>query len=141
MRRREFVAFLGSAAATWPLAAGAQQDSRMRHVGVLVPFSADDEEGQRRIAAFLKELQQFGWVKGRNIQIMDRWGAADAGAYPFKHGRAARGRRGHTESGQLALQQATKTMPVVFVNVADPRRGLHRYFVATRRQHYRLHEF
>jgi putative tryptophan/tyrosine transport system substrate-binding protein len=66
MRRRDFIAALGSAAATWPLVARAQQDSRMRRVGVLVPFSADDEEGQRRIAAFLKELQQFGWVKGRN---------------------------------------------------------------------------
>jgi putative ABC transport system substrate-binding protein len=95
----------------------------MRRVGVLVPFSADDEEGQRRIAAFLKELQQFGWVKDRNIQIMDRWGAADA----------ERTRSSMVEllgvadvilsqgsSITSALQQATKTVPVVFVNVADP---------------------
>src|SRR5262245_16011626 len=75
--RRQFITLLGGAAA-WPLATRAQQDSRLRRVGVLAPFAADDAEGQRRVAAFLKGLQQFGWVEGRNIQIVYRWGAADA---------------------------------------------------------------
>jgi len=123
MRRRDFIAALGSAAATWPLVARAQQDSRMRRVGVLVPFSADDEEGQRRIAAFLKELQQFGWVKGRNIQIMDRWGAADAERIRSSMVEllgVADVILSQGSSITSALQQATKTVPVVFVNVADP---------------------
>ena len=123
MRRRDFIAALGSTAATWPLVARAQQDSRMRRVGVLVPFSADDEEGQRRIAAFLKELQQFGWVKGRNIQIMDRWGAADAERIRSSMVEllgVADVILSQGSSITSALQQATKTVPVVFVNVADP---------------------
>ena len=122
MRRREFIALVGGAA-VWPLAARAQQDSRMRRVGVLVPFSADDEEGQRRIAAFLKELQQFGWVKGRNIQIMDRWGAADAERIRSSMVEllgVADVILSQGSSITSALQQATKTVPVVFVNVADP---------------------
>jgi putative tryptophan/tyrosine transport system substrate-binding protein len=77
LRRRDFITLLVGAMAL-PLAARAQQDGRMRRVGVLAPVVADDEEGQRRIAAFLKELQQFGWVESRNIQIVYRWGAADA---------------------------------------------------------------
>jgi len=90
---------------------------------VLVPFSADDEEGQRRIAAFLKELQQFGWVKGRNIQIMDRWGAADAERIRSSMVEllgVADVILSQGSSITSALQQATKTVPVVFVNVADP---------------------
>ena len=78
LNRRELVTLLGGAAAAWPLVARALQGERMRSIGVLAPFAADDEEGQRRIAAFLKELQQLGWVEGRNIQIVYRWGAADA---------------------------------------------------------------
>jgi putative ABC transport system substrate-binding protein len=120
--RRQFITLFGSAAAA-PLAARAQQDSRIRRVGVLVPFSADDEEGQRRIAAFLKELQQFGWVKGRNIQIMDRWGAADAERIRSSMVEllgVADVILSQGSSITSALQQATKTVPVVFVNVADP---------------------
>jgi putative tryptophan/tyrosine transport system substrate-binding protein len=123
MRRRELIRLLGGAAVAWPLAARAQQDSRMRRVGVLVPFSADDEEGQRRIAAFLKELQQFGWIKGRNIQIMDRWGAADAERIRSSMVEllgVADVILSQGSSITSALQQATKTVPVVFVNVADP---------------------
>src|ERR1044071_1601392 len=78
LKRREFVTLLGGAAAAWPLAARGQQDGRMRRVGVLAPLAANDEEGQRRVAAFLKGLQQFGWIEGSNIQIVYRWGAADA---------------------------------------------------------------
>src|SRR5262245_8265180 len=122
VRRREFITLLGGAVG-WPLAARAQQREPMRRVGVLVPFSADDEEGQRRIAAFLKELQQFGWVKGRNIQIMDRWGAADAERIRSSMVEllgVADVILSQGSSITSALQQATKTVPVVFVNVADP---------------------
>ena len=78
MKRREFITLLGGAAAAWPLAARAQQGERMRRVGVLMPQTADDPEGQARIAAFLQELQQLGWTDGRNVRIDARWSAADA---------------------------------------------------------------
>src|SRR6202035_1229512 len=77
MRRREFIAVLGSAAA-WPLAAPAQQSGRMRRIGVLLSVAADDPESQTRLAAFLQGLQELGWTVGRNIQIDFRWSTDDA---------------------------------------------------------------
>ena len=65
MRRRDFVALLGGAAATWPLAARAQQPERMRRIGVLLPAAADDAEFQARVGAFLQGLAQLGWTDGR----------------------------------------------------------------------------
>ena len=73
MRRREFIGLLGGAA-TWPLAARAQQSERMRRIGVLMNRTATDLEGRARIAAFQQGLQQLGWSDGRNIQIDIRWG-------------------------------------------------------------------
>jgi putative tryptophan/tyrosine transport system substrate-binding protein len=77
MKRREFIAALGGAAA-WPLAARAQQAERVRRIGVLMNTSADDPEGQARIAAFHQGLQEWGWALGRNARIDVRWGAVDA---------------------------------------------------------------
>src|SRR5258707_1266863 len=77
MRRRDLVILLGGAAA-WPLAARAQQPDRMRRVGVLLPFTADDPEGQARLMAFVQGLQQLGWAVGTNLRIDARWGAGDA---------------------------------------------------------------
>ena len=77
MRRREFIACVGSAA-TWPLAARAQQTERVRRIGVLVSIAADDPEGQARMTAFVQGLQKLGWTDGRNARIEARWGAADA---------------------------------------------------------------
>jgi putative ABC transport system substrate-binding protein len=72
MNRREFITLLGGAAA-WPLAARAQQAERVRRIGVLIPYSADDLEGQARIGAFQQELQQLGWAIGRNVRVDTRW--------------------------------------------------------------------
>ena len=69
MRRRHFVSLLGGAAASWPLAAGAQQADRLRRIGVLMPLAADDREAPARIAAFHQGLQQLGWNVGRNVRI------------------------------------------------------------------------
>jgi putative tryptophan/tyrosine transport system substrate-binding protein len=124
MRRREFMALLGGAAAAWPLAAGAQQGERMRRIGVLQSLVADDPEGQARLAAFAQSLQQSGWTIGRNVQIDTRWAAGDAERF----------RRYAAELVTLApdvilavgaaavgpLQQATRTVPIVFVNTSDP---------------------
>jgi putative ABC transport system substrate-binding protein len=65
MKRREFIALIGGVA-TMPLMAQAQQSERTRRIGVLMPFPKDNSEGQKRIAAFLQELQQLGWIDGRN---------------------------------------------------------------------------
>src|SRR5262245_56851938 len=123
MRRREFITLLGGAAA-WPLAARAQQPDRVRRVGVLMNLAVGDPEGEARIAAFVQALQRLGWSEGRNLRIDYRWAADDAGAFhryaeellalaPDVILAAA------TPSVQ-ALQQATRTVPIVFAIVADP---------------------
>ncbi len=124
LRRREFITLFGGAAA-WPLAARAQQPGeRMRRIGVLTNTTADDPEGQARIAAFHQGLQEWGWTLGRNTRIDVRWGAIDADS----------SRRYATElvalapevilvsaaAGLGALKQTTRTVPIVFVNVVDP---------------------
>jgi putative tryptophan/tyrosine transport system substrate-binding protein len=78
MRRRDFMALFGGAAAAWPLAAWAQQGERVRRIGVLMSVAADGTEGQARLAAFTNRLQQLGWTDGRNVRIDYRWGAGDA---------------------------------------------------------------
>jgi len=78
VRRRQFITLLGGAAAAWPLAARAQQTERVRHVGVLMSVAADGPDGQPRLAAFLKRLQELGWTDGHNVRIDLRWGAGEA---------------------------------------------------------------
>src|SRR5262245_51654084 len=74
MKRREFIALVGGVTAM-PLVAQAQQNERVRRIGVLMPFAKDSPEGQARIAAFLQEIQKLGWTEGRNLQIEYRWDA------------------------------------------------------------------
>jgi putative ABC transport system substrate-binding protein len=73
MQRREFVTALGGVTAMWPFTARAQQSERMRRIGVPMSTSADDPEGQARIAAFSSALHQLGWTEGRNAEIHRRW--------------------------------------------------------------------
>jgi ABC-type uncharacterized transport system substrate-binding protein len=122
MNRRSFIALLGGAAA-WPLAAHAQS-AHVRRVGVLMPYPETAPEGQARIAAFAQQLRQLGWIDGRNLQVDIRWATNDA----------QRIRRDATELVALtpdaivatanpavaALQQATRSIPIVFVQTADP---------------------
>jgi len=77
IRRREFISLLGGAAVPWPLAASAQQRERVRRIGMLNTFAAEDPEGQARIAALLQALQPLGWTVGTNLRIDQRWGAGD----------------------------------------------------------------
>ena len=124
MRRREFITLLGGAAAAWPLAARAQQGERMRRIGVLMSLAADDPEAQARIAAFLQGLQQLGWTDGRNVRIDIAGAQAMPTAFADTRRNWSRSRR--TSSWPLAaravgpLLQATRTVPIVFVQVADP---------------------
>ena len=124
MKRRDFITLLGGAATAWPLAARAQQPERMRRIGVLSPFAADDPESMARVAAFLQGLGELGWTVGRNVRIDYRWSAGDA----------ERTRKNAAELVALApdvilatgspvtaaLLQATRTVPIVFVQVPDP---------------------
>jgi putative tryptophan/tyrosine transport system substrate-binding protein len=123
MRRREFITLLGGAGA-WPLAAQAQQGKRIRRVGMLLPYAANDPQVQTRNAAFLQGLQQLGWTVGNNVQIDYRWSAGnedDTRRYAaelvalapdviFASGSAAVG----------PLRRATRTVPIVFAVVPDP---------------------
>src|SRR5262249_20132370 len=123
MKRREFITLVGSAAASWPLAARAQQVDRMRLIGVLMHLAADDPEGQARVMAFVEGLQQLGWTDGRNVRIEIRWGANDADRDRYAGELVALAPDVILASTTLAtapLQNATRTLPIVFCNVADP---------------------
>ena len=73
MNRRKFITLLGGAAAAWPLTARAQQQQRMRRIGVLMGYPESDGEAQSRLAAFREALEKLGWAEGRNIRIEYRW--------------------------------------------------------------------
>jgi putative ABC transport system substrate-binding protein len=122
VKRRDFITLLGGATA-WPLAAHAQQAERMRRIGVLMSLAADDPEGRARLAALLRALHDSAWTVGRNIQVDVRWGTSDGE------------RRRHAaelvaltpdvivvagSAAAAATLQATRTVPIVFVQVADP---------------------
>jgi putative ABC transport system substrate-binding protein len=121
--RRELLIALGGAAA-WPLTARAQQGERTRRVGVLMNLASDDAEGQARLAAFHQGLQQLGWTVGRNVQIDYRWGAGDADRIrKFAAELIAVAPDVILSTGSpsvAAFQQATRTVPIVFVTVVDP---------------------
>ena len=121
MKRREFIALIGSAVAT-PLVVQAQQSERTRRIGVLMAFPKDNPEGQARIAAFLQELQRLGWTVGGNLQIEYRWDTGDQSAESCSGiGSIVSGRHPcHASPAVAALQQATSTVPIVFVQVAEP---------------------
>jgi putative ABC transport system substrate-binding protein len=124
MRRREFIALLGSGIAAWPLAARAQQPERMRRIGVLSSLAADDPETQARHAAFLQGLQEWGWTTGRNVQIDYRWGAGDADRFrKYAAELVALAPDVILATGTpvtAALLQATRSVPIVFAQVVDP---------------------
>jgi putative ABC transport system substrate-binding protein len=123
MRRREFIGLLGGTAA-WPLIARAQQAERMRHIGLLAHLAADDPQMQTRVGAFLQGLQQSGWAVGRNLRIDFRWAAGNTNNIPkFAAELAALSPEVVLASTSLvvaALQQTSRSMPVVFVQVIDP---------------------
>ena len=124
MKRREFITLLGGAAVGWPLAARAQQPERGRRVGVLVNLAADDPMGKARVATFVQGLQAAGWSDGRNVRIDTRWAAADPGNYrKYAAELIALGPDvvlASTTAAVAQLQQASRTVPIVFVSAIDP---------------------
>ena len=122
--RRELLAALGGAATAWPLAARAQQGERVWRIGALMSVAADDPEAPARVGAFSQGLAELGWTIGRNVRIDYRWYAGDADMarkYAVELVALApdvvlaAGTQGVT-----AIQQATRSVPIVFVGVADP---------------------
>jgi putative tryptophan/tyrosine transport system substrate-binding protein len=124
IQRRSFLSLLGGAAAGWPLAVRAQQRERVRRVGVLMPTADSDPEWQAYVAAFREGLRKLGWVDGRNLRIDYRWAAGDAGrigAYAAELVATSPDAIFCIGLPALALlQQATRTIPVVFAGASDP---------------------
>jgi len=124
IKRREFISLLGGAAAAWPLAARGQQPERMRRIGVLMSAVEGDPTGLEFVTAFAQGLAELGWTVGRNVRIEYRWGAGDLDRF----------RRYAAElialspdvvlatAGSIvgAFQQASRTVPIVFVTTIDP---------------------
>jgi putative tryptophan/tyrosine transport system substrate-binding protein len=123
MRRRAFIAGLAGAT-VWPLAARAQQTERARRIGVLMPYEENDPEAKAQLSAFTQGLAELGWIDGRSLRIDVRWATGNpdrmtmfskelVGLQPdviFVSGTPS----------TAALQRETRTIPIVFVNVADP---------------------
>ena len=124
MRRREFIALLGGAAAAWPLAAHAQPAGGMRRIGVLMGYAESDAAAQAQVAALRQELRKLGWEEGRNIHIDVRFPAADAGRV-----RAILMELmsltpdvlvSNTNLVTAIVQAEVRTIPIVFIFVGDP---------------------
>src|SRR5215470_1665345 len=126
MKRREFIAALGGAAAAWPLAAPARSDERMRRIAVhTLGSGSNDPDTRARNVAFVQAMQQLGWVEGRNLRVDYFWG---------EYGRPDTTRKEAAELAALApdvimsvgtaslqlLLQVTRSVPIVFANVSDP---------------------
>ena len=124
MRRRDFITLFGSSAVGWPLAARAQQSDRMRRIGWLEQAQPDDQAGQARIMAVTKDLEQLGWVVGRNLQIDYRWGVVSPEMAQRLGGELLNLSPDLIMSvgtpGVKALQQATTSVPIVFMFVTEP---------------------
>jgi putative tryptophan/tyrosine transport system substrate-binding protein len=124
VKRREFITLLGGAAVAWPLAARTQQAQRMRRIGVLMTYAADDPAGQARLLALAQDLAQSGWIDGRNVRIDVRWGAVDPErirSYATELVGLAPDVIVATGSSAIgSLLQATRAVPIVFVQVAEP---------------------
>jgi len=122
VKRREFITLLGGSAA-WPFAAQAQQRERMRRIGVLMPYAADEPDAQARIGAFQQGLQQLGLVIGQNVRVEYRWVPDSDRLQAAAAQLVALAPDVILANGPpavLALQQATRTLPIVFAAVSDP---------------------
>jgi len=123
LRRRDFIAAFGGAAA-WPLRTGAQQGDHVRRIGVLMPFDENDPVMERRYSAFTQALAALGWADGRNVRMDLRWYGDDINRIRA-HAQELVGLQPDiimtdSTAATVALQRESRTIPIVFVSVADP---------------------
>jgi putative tryptophan/tyrosine transport system substrate-binding protein len=124
MKRRDFITLLGGGAVGWPLMARAQRSERVRRIAFLHDYNELDPDGRVQVVAFGEALQKLGWTDGRNILIEYRSGAADNellrkyAAEIVAHEPDVILTSGATITA--ALQRASRSLPIVFVNVTDP---------------------
>jgi putative ABC transport system substrate-binding protein len=123
MKRRQFITLLGSAA-TWPLAARAQQAERVRRIAVLANFAENDADTQAMIGVLQQRLSELGWSVSRNLQIEARWSGGDPGRLPARAAELLALKPdvliGTNTPAVAALRQVTEAVPIVFVNANDP---------------------
>ena len=124
MNRRQFVSLFGGAAFAWPLVARAQQGERTRRIVIMPPGGETDSETQARLVAFRQGLDQLGWKEGRNVQYELRWTVGDP-ELTKRHAAEVVASSPDlivcgTTPGVQALKRETKTIPILFANVADP---------------------
>jgi putative ABC transport system substrate-binding protein len=124
VKRREFITLVGGAAAGWPLVARAQQPERMRRIGVIMNYAATDSEGKTRFSALSEQLAKLGWADGNNIQVEVRWAAGKNDlmlSYAAQLVSQPADVIVANSTPLLAvLRQLTNTIPIVFLQVADP---------------------
>ena len=125
IRRREFISLLGGAAAAWPIAARAQQAERMRRVGIVTSVLETDADAQARYAVLRQALQQLGWTEGRNIKFDQRFGSAGDSDVVRIHAQELLALAPDliVASGSqnvAALQQVSRTVPIVCLGIVDP---------------------
>jgi putative tryptophan/tyrosine transport system substrate-binding protein len=125
VRRREFIALLGGTAVAWPIAARAQQPERMRRIGVLMSYPENDLEGPAFLAAFREALQKLGWAEDRNIRFDTRWATPEDAEARQRFAKELVALQpdlilSAATPTTAALLQQTRTIPIVFVTVADP---------------------
>src|SRR5262245_3733592 len=126
MHRRSFLTLLGTSASAsaWPLAAGAQQDGRVRRIGVLMPNNENDPEPRRRVSASTQMLADLGWSDGRNVRIDVRWDGGDANRIQALAQELVGLQPGiivtSATVATAAVQRETWTIPIVFATAGDP---------------------
>jgi putative ABC transport system substrate-binding protein len=128
MKRRKFITLIGGAAAAplthWPMVTHAQQQAQTKRIGVLMNFRESDPEGQARLTAFVQALTELGRIDGRNAHLDIRWGAGDGELFRRYAGElvglAPDVILAGSSNAVAALQEATRTVPIVFAGVIDP---------------------
>jgi putative ABC transport system substrate-binding protein len=124
LKRREFITLFGGVALAWPFAARAQQVERVRRIGVLMARAANDPEGQKQAATLQRGIEELGWRPGRNVEIEYRWPAGDARRAEALAKELVDWRPdilvANSTPSLVAARQATSTIPIVFVAIADP---------------------
>jgi len=139
IKRREFIAGLGSAAA-WPLAAWAQQGERVRRIGVLMQLDENDPLSKSIVSAFTRTLADLGWTDDRNVRMEFRWAGGDIDRMRSLAQELVRWQPDiivpYGTPATASVQRETRTIPIVFASVADPVASARRAARPPKREHH-----